>query len=309
MARTARLLLVSALAIAAAYYFRVPLATLASQAYRTVSPCTVPVRYTLGGIDERFRLSEEEALSALRDAETIWEEDERTLFVYDPEHATLRVHFVYDERQERTNILEELDIEIDSTLESYENVQVRYESAEAAYEAKKRTFESERAVYENRVAAYEADVESWNESGGAPESAYTELDRERRALEREAARISALADGVNASAREANAIGEALNSLARDVNVRASTYNAEIGEEEFEEAVYESTPGRETITVFEFGDHIELVRVLGHEFGHSLGLDHVADTEAIMYELNLGSSTVATDADKAALWAACRTQS
>lgn len=306
MARTARILIVSVVAITVAYFFRTPLTTLASQAYRTVSPCATPILYTLGEIDERFGLDEEEAKRALIEAESIWEEGARELFVYDPDRATLVVHFVYDERQARTEILREIDLEIDSTLESYERVRARYGSAEVAYESKKRAFETERAAYERRIAAYEAAVAAWNERGGAPERDYATLERERLALESEAARISRIAAEVNVAAREANAIGEALNSLARDVNGRANLYNAQIGDEEFEEAVYESVPGSETITVFEFGDRSELVRVLGHEFGHSLGLDHVADADAIMYELNLGTSIRATEADRVALAARCR---
>lgn len=307
MRRVAPTLIALALVGALLYVFRAPLFVALHQSIRIVLPCTVPIRYTLGSVDARFGLEKEEALRAIETAEGTWEDaHDGELFVYDPDRATLVINFRYDERQERTELLSNIDSEIDTTLESYESLKARYEQAEAAFASSERAFERDRASYEARAAAYEAAVEKWNAHGGAPAKEHQELERERRSLEGEAARLSLRADEVNLLARDANTIGAELNTLARDVNAHAAQYNAAVGEEEFEEAVYESAPGRESITVFEYGTHTDLIRVLAHEFGHSLGLEHVDDRDAIMYELNLGDAVDATSADIAALDHACR---
>ena len=67
--------------------------------------------------------------------------------------------------------------------------------------------------------------------------------------------------------------------------------------------------GVETITIYEFSNTTKLVRVLAHEFGHALDLDHVEDEKAIMYEINKGTALKATDADVAELNSVCRTKS
>jgi predicted Zn-dependent protease len=75
--------------------------------------------------------------------------------------------------------------------------------------------------------------------------------------------------------------------------------------DEFCEGNYLSKGGKQTITIYKYDSSNRLVRVIAHEFGHALGLNHNDNTEAIMYRLIQSDSTRLTPADVTALKTRC----
>ncbi len=275
----------------------------------TIAPCASPITYSLVALDPQFNIATSTLIDDLKRAEKIWEDPGgKDLFAYRETGGEVSVRFIYDERQAATEKLSSIGIEIDESRDTYDSLRATYDSLSAQIQSEQLSYQRRVAEYEAREAAYNADVQKWNREGGAPPAEYKRLNAEKISLQKELRAIRDLESDLNENIDTLNALATTLNQLIVELNIDVEQYNktgARAGE--FEEGLYEVRSGLATITIFEFSSNAKLVRVLAHEYGHALGMDHVADSEAIMYQINKGAALVATDADIAELERVCRT--
>jgi hypothetical protein len=117
----------------------------------------------------------------------------------------------------------------------------------------------------------------------------------------------AKAELLSLPSRSDNQAVAEFNAKVSQLNEMIKTYNT-IGNsvgEKFSEGQYLADAQGERIMIYQFSDKTKLVRLLTHELGHALGLDHVADSEAMMYELNDSASLKLTGSDILALKNLC----
>lgn len=101
-----------------------------------------------------------------------------------------------------------------------------------------------------------------------------------------------------------------INEIATNYNLDLVDYQntKNILGHEFCEGLYEYKKGKRSITIYQYDNEYRLVRVLAHEFGHALGLNHSKSVEAVMYPLIQSDSLALAVDDIAALKGHCKIQ-
>jgi predicted Zn-dependent protease len=247
------------------------------------TPCARPIAYNLGVFDAGFNISRANFVSAVSEAENIWEAlYGKDLFVYKPDDTSssdLKINLVYDYRQATTKNLSKLS-------EAVEENQANYDQLKIKLSALKNDYDKDRKDFEARLAA-------WNRSSRTDKNEFNKLQ--------------SMQNNLNNEIDDINALVTQINRIAKDLNLTAEKYN-DINDargETFEEGFYMSDGFSRNINIYEFENHTKLVRVIAHELGHALGLDHVPGKNSIMYEVNQGTVLALSAEDKAALTALC----
>jgi len=275
-----------------------------------VVPCAEPIPYKLGTFDEKFKISQKYFLEALQEAENVWEKSyNKNLFLYTPESNSniLKVNLIYDYRQEATSKLSALGIVVKDTQASYDSLKTKFEALKKQYFNTEKAFNIAVADFDAQKKAYEEAIQYWNAKGGAPQKEYNLLQQERTILENKARELQNTQNNLKNMVDEINSMVVVLNRMATNLNINVEKYNT-IGAsrgESFEEGVYHRDANGENIDIYEFSNKTKLVRVLAHELGHALGIEHVEDSKAMMYRLNEGNTMQLTESDLNALRAIC----
>lgn len=223
------------------------------------SPCDTPLHYRLGQIDERFHLTTSQLQVDVNQAASLWNQAKgKKLFIRD-DSAQLHINLVYDERQQLKNQIDELG----NTLGQEKGTLSQQESQ----------FESMSASFQNQLNDFNRKVQYWNSRGGAPKDEYQKLMTEQEELKQQSTQLKALADKLNRS-------GEGYNGQIDVLNQTIDSFNQKIGVHP-EEGVYDQNDQR--IDIYFNVNRNELIHTLAHELGHALGLEHVTNSDSIMY--------------------------
>ena len=222
--------------------------------------------------------------------------------------AIVAGEIIYDYRQQATDQLKKMGLSIDSQQDTYNQLKSEHDSRKAQVNQTKAVLQADQAAFQARLDSYNQEVASWNAQGGAPTSIHERLQREKQALDSEAASLSQRGQQLNEEINDLNAVVTVLNRVAANLNLEASQYNQTAASrgEKFQEGEYQRQADQSAINIYEFENQEMLKRVLMHEFGHAIGLDHLPDETAVMYELNSGSVAELSESDRQAIRNRCQ---
>jgi hypothetical protein len=248
-----------------------------------ISPCLPPLHYTVGTIDPEFQLSSEKFTSLVLQSEHLWENAlGKDVFQYDP-NASFTINLLYDERQSKTNQSIQLEKEIDSKKETYDQMTEKLDANTKTYETLTSQYTTLTREYEKEVAEYNKEVASWNRAGGAPEKEYDILQKKLKTLEDKRTKINSLIHQINTLADTSKNIVATINNTADHINATVKTHNNLFEDgEEFNKGIC----NRNQIDIYQFITQQDLLLTLVHEMGHSLFItEHTRDPQSIMYYL------------------------
>lgn len=279
------------------------------QVLEVARACSKPITYSIGSFDRKFDISHQELLNAIKEAEDLWEEaSDLDLFAYSPEDSMLPINLIHDYRQDTTETLSQLEEVLEQNEETYNQQQVLYDKLKIEYQEAKGAFDIKLNEFNNDKDIYEAEVRAWNKGPRTSKTEFSRIEELRLGLESEAKSIESMQTSLNSMVRDINTLAGRLNDIAKTLNLEVESYNT-IGSsrgETFTGGIYYSDERGEGIDIYEFSSHDKLVRILAHELGHALGLDHLEDSGAVMYHLNESSSLQPSLADIRALEALCQ---
>lgn len=266
--------------------------------------CDSPITYSIGRIDKEFGISRADVQKHTTEASRLWNEAlPNKILLEEGEKPDVTINFVFDERQRATIQTQKLKAKIQEQKQNLTETRKLITELKNDYAKKLAAYNLQKDTYEANQDSYNEEVDRWNRRGGAPEKEYNALIEEKDKLDQEYNNLTVSLNELKALSTKINTYSDIHNETVREVNAVVDEVNAHSGTE-FEEGVFD--PKDNSITIYEYESILGLKRVLSHELGHAIGVDHVLNKDSIMYYLNDSDDFKLSNEDMDALKKICK---
>ncbi len=273
------------------------------------NPCKTPIHYKLGSIDPKFGVSSQAFQQDITQASAIWEQViDKKIFIYDPK-AALTINLVYDTRQQTTQTEQTLNQNINNTSNTAASVKQQYTTLQTQYQNLEQQYNDQVQQFTQAQNTYTNKVQYSNTHGGASKQEYATLQTEQNNLIVQRNVLTQKEQQLNALAKQINTFIDNYNLLVSHINTDVHTINTDgLSGTEFEEGVYVYDNAGKRINIYQFENQTDLIRVLAHELGHAMGLEHNTNPQSIMNPVNQGTKLTLSTDDINELKAVCKLQ-
>ncbi len=267
-----------------------------------ISPCKVTMTYKLGRFDPQFGMTQNKFIEEIDAASSLWGSKlNKTLFKYDP-NGSLTINLIYDERQARTDDINNLSLDIENAKTTADSIKKIYEQEKLIYFGDGEQLTKDTEAFKVRYQIYTDKVTMYNSQGGAPQAEYEKLTKELEELRQLSKTLTERRDNLMIYMEAINTKVNRYNELVAYINGLIEKSNS-LGAKKFTEGKF--TPKTNTIDIYQYTDLIKLRRVIAHELGHVLGINHTESVYSIMYAVNSATTTILDEDDIQELYKVC----
>lgn len=283
------LLIFATIFLAAGVYIFQPISA-GVEAFSKTTPCSQPLSYTIGNIDTRFSITEDELKEAVEKAAGVWNSGTETILLKaredEPLEDDITIQMVYDDRQERT------DREV-RFRERIKSQQIRLDNQQINHDKKRDLFDQrseEYQVFAENTSDQLGELNEWvtekNDNGGFTGTEFEQFKQRKKEVEEAQEKVRIKQQELDDLARSINTEMDEINKKFEVHNKLIDQYNEEFaGDLRFAKATYQRTSAGGVVTVNQFMNEKELILILAHELGHALGVSHLNQPKAVMYSL------------------------
>lgn len=249
-------------------------------------PCTEPITFNIGEMDERFNISEQDLMNAMEDAAGAWADVVNSPLIEHDPNGRISVNLRYSEDQEISeqeqvfrNRIQSSEFETERLERQFQQMQDQFNTENSRYQ-----------VMSDRVQQQIDSLNDWvneiNSRGGFTESELSRFEEEKTYIDQQSKELRELENSLAQKANEVNNLVSRLNQEIDDKNRLIERYNQSFaGQRRFTQGTYGCGEQGCELNIFYFSDLNELRLVAAHELGHALGIGHVSNPESIMYHL------------------------
>lgn len=271
--------------------------------------CKTPLTYKIGEVDSRFDISESTLKQAIKEAAAAWSGViNREAAVFKP-RGEITVNLIYDDRQHFGDQELSLRKKLSRKEIAINNLESRYEYSKSALESRIQSYLEKEQIFKLKLKRFNQWVESKNSKGGMNKNELPVYERKKAEIEELRKEMEQLQSGIKKEEKEVEDKRSELNKEIAERNILVNRYNRRYsGEKHFVQGVYKQKGNRKEINIYYFMNEKDLRLVLAHELGHALGLSHVKDRNAVMFDHSknqLKTTLQLTEADRKAILKAC----